>query len=243
MPWKVASSNSASPWKVAPPNPAQSWKLASPNQASPWKVASLNQASPWKVAPPNPCPVLEGRLAEPGGGLEGHPAEPGPALEGHPVEPSFVLEGRPAEPGVALEGCPIKTGCHEGRLVFRVVWCRRKDLFEERLGDRRAACVDLTGLAELLKRRVPLLIGGVGQALGSYGEADADAAVFVTCRPLDASLVRHALPASSGPPDHTASALSDVAANSPFDLLPRRLTVALLQGGRGCERCPQSCSA
>jgi hypothetical protein len=70
----------------------------------------------------------------------------------------------------------------------------RKNLVQERLGDRHATRVDLTGLAELLERRVPLLIPGVGQALGSGGKAGADAAIFVARSPRDASLVRHAPP-------------------------------------------------
>jgi hypothetical protein len=123
--------------------------------------------------------------------------------------PGGALEGHHVKADVALEGRPIKTGCHEDRATFRVMWCRRKDLLEEHLGDRHATRVDLTGLAKLLERRVPLLIAGMGQALGSCGEAHADAVVFVACRPRDGSLVHHAPPASSGPPDRTVSALSD----------------------------------
>jgi hypothetical protein len=50
-------------------------------------------------------------------------------------------------------------------VVFSVVRCRSEDLLEERLGDRNATRVEVTGFAELLQRRVPLLVAGVGQAL------------------------------------------------------------------------------
>jgi hypothetical protein len=122
-------------------------------------------------------------------------------LEGRPFEPGGVLEGHPAEPGV-LEGRPLKTNCFERRVIFRVVRCRGKNLIEERHGDWHATRVDLGGFAELLERRVPLLTRGVGQALETCSKADANAAVFVACwLPLDAVLVPHAPPASSGLPD------------------------------------------
>jgi hypothetical protein len=44
----------------------------------------------------------------------------------------------------------------------RSTCCRSKDLLKERLADRPATRVDLTGFAELLERRVPALVGGVG---------------------------------------------------------------------------------
>jgi len=70
---------------------------------------------------------------------------------------------------------------------------RGKDLLQETLGDGHATRVDLAGLAESLECRVPLLIAGMGQALGTCGEADADAAVFVACwPPLYGVLVHHA---------------------------------------------------
>src|SRR4030095_13686890 len=79
-----------------------------------------------------------------------------------------------------------------GWVVVLVVWSSSKDLAEERLGDRHATRVDHAGFTEPLERGVSFLVAGVGKALGSSRETDADAATLIACRPADAGLVRHA---------------------------------------------------
>jgi hypothetical protein len=142
----------------------------------------------------NPTSPSNVARKKPNAALEGHVGERSQAVKCCPFKSGVSSEGCPFEYGVGLKGRPIEPRCHEHRVVVFITRDSSKDLLKERLGDHHSSRIDLAGFVELPERRVPLLLASVDQALGSRIEANPDAALFIACRPVDASLVHHAPP-------------------------------------------------
>jgi len=163
---------------------------------------------------------LEDRSVEPGAALEDRPAvEPGAVLEGHPQELGAALEGRPIEPGDALEGRPVESGVCQDRVAAVILGDGGKEAPKKLLRYGHAACIQPAVIAEPLKCRVQVGMGGVRPALVAGREPDANAAAVRALLPVPATVVvchavlarRRALPARSMPRQGCADKTSSAA--------------------------------